>query len=1017
MAQAYQSSAYGDALDESSGAAWPAPNELMNAGSIEGVADEAALCSLAATFVRAGLASDSRVVVIASADHEKRLSEQLQARGVEVAAARASGQLRIVEAAAAIAACTGNDGFDARRLRAQLDVWVGRGGASATPRTFIYGELMDLLWREGRRSDAILLEDMWIELSQVVPFPLSCAHALGGQFKVSHANGATAAVVEQPKESGPQTSEQHEQLEWALRQALREVRRRESSLQQELEELRARGAGSPSERAGGENLEGLRQAAGQRTERLVKITAAIAEAVDPPQVLWAVVDNVAAALDASSIGFWLLSDDGERLQLARSIGYRPEARAHLETVIVSARPRIPVTDAVLGGEPIWLESQQELLRAYPHLRGVATPGRSYSVACLPLVFQGHPRGCVGFTFDDERVRIKEERDLLLLVARYIGQAVERLRLLETERAARSQTELAAARLGMSSRASRAFAAAAERPTDLPRIIAEQVAAEYADACALALVTAAGGAPAPAAACHRDAALTPLIHALAAADARRGGGYSERVAVSREPVMVSGSDLERLVAMAPPEQRKRLAGAPLHAMFVPLSAGEEILGTLAAFRQAAAPFPEDDRRLLAELADRAAVAIVAARLHEANDQARARAELLYELAAAVIRANTVEEVFFAALAGIERALGASRCSILAFDPDGVMRFKAWRGLSAEYRRAVEGHSPWDRDADNPQPIIVADVEREPSLSSYAGLFRAHGIGALGFIPLVWEGRLIGKFMVYYPVPRVLRPAELDMAQAIANHIASAMGRFSTLSELQQTVRFNEIFTGMLGHDLRNPLGAIMAAAHIVLRRSESEQITIPVSRILSSGARMARMIDQLLDFTRVRVGAGIPLDCREVDIVPVLEQVVSELRDAHPACPFALDTGGGDTRGSWDADRVAQVLSNLCANAVQHGVLEHGVNVRVDGTLPDTVLVHIHNRGAIPATLVPRLFEPMAGGDRRRQNSQGLGLGLYISREIVKAHGGRIDLYSSDTAGTTFTVHLPRAASRSSEASS
>jgi signal transduction histidine kinase len=239
---------------------------------------------------------------------------------------------------------------------------------------------------------------------------------------------------------------------------------------------------------------------------------------------------------------------------------------------------------------------------------------------------------------------------------------------------------------------------------------------------------------------------------------------------------------------------------------------------------------------------------------------------------------------------------------------------------------------------------------------------------------------------------------------------ALARFAAVDELRETVRFNEIFTGILGHDLRNPLGAIMTAAELALKRDDSERLVKPLSRIVSSGARMARMIDQLLDFTRVRVGAGIPLAPRPLELSSVVRQVMDELDDTHPNCTLRLEHEG-DTNGIWDADRLSQVFSNLVANAVQHGVLEHGVSVRIDGTNAAQVRVEVHNMGEIPQAFLPRVFEPMTGVSPRGQNTQGLGLGLFISQQILRAHGGRIDVQSTEL-GTTFTVSLPRVAPKS-----
>src|SRR5687768_15257509 len=124
----------------------------------------------------------------------------------------------------------------------------------------------------------------------------------------------------------------------------------------------------------------------------------------------------------------------------------------------------------------------------------------------------------------------------------------------------------------------------------------------------------------------------------------------------------------------------------------------------------------------------------------------RLRTVYRLTDDVSRARGLDEIYEAALHGLERALATERASILLFDPDDVMRFKAWHGLSDEYRRAVEGHSPWTRDTVDPQPVVVADIEQEESLRAFGDIFRAEGIRALGFIPLLSRGRLIGKFMV-------------------------------------------------------------------------------------------------------------------------------------------------------------------------------------------------------------------------------------------------------------------------------
>src|SRR5690606_22103109 len=206
-----------------------------------------------------------------------------------------------------------------------------------------------------------------------------------------------------------------------------------------------------------------------RSERLMRVTAAIADAVEPERVLDAVVDRVADVLGASSVGLWALSGPGEPPQLVRSVGLAEPARRALEGAALAtdragepARPGLegsPLASVVRGDAPCWVATRAELERLYPELAARLAPAASASLACLPLGARGVTRGVIAFCFPDGRTRDPLERDFLLLVARYAGQALERLRLLQAERALRAQSEAAAARLSLSSRASSAFAAA------------------------------------------------------------------------------------------------------------------------------------------------------------------------------------------------------------------------------------------------------------------------------------------------------------------------------------------------------------------------------------------------------------------------------------------------------------------------------------------------------------------------------------------------------------------------------
>ncbi|HJQ27402.1 MAG TPA: PAS domain S-box protein [Blastocatellia bacterium] len=162
--------------------------------------------------------------------------------------------------------------------------------------------------------------------------------------------------------------------------------------------------------------------------------------------------------------------------------------------------------------------------------------------------------------------------------------------------------------------------------------------------------------------------------------------------------------------------------------------------------------------------------------QTEQQLRDRIEQLqaiYQLSAAVSRAEAIEEIYDEALTGMQRALKIKKASILLFDPDGVMRFKGWRGLSDEYRKAVEGHSPWSRGTRDARPIFVTDVTQEASLGVLRETILGEGIRAMAFIPLVYQTRLLGKFMVYYDAPHEFPAEEVQLVQTIASHVAFAI----------------------------------------------------------------------------------------------------------------------------------------------------------------------------------------------------------------------------------------------------
>jgi signal transduction histidine kinase/CheY-like chemotaxis protein len=266
----------------------------------------------------------------------------------------------------------------------------------------------------------------------------------------------------------------------------------------------------------------------------------------------------------------------------------------------------------------------------------------------------------------------------------------------------------------------------------------------------------------------------------------------------------------------------------------------------------------------------------------------------------------------------------------------------------------------------------------------------------------EGKVCGILVVLFDVTDVVLARR---ASEQARHEAEA-----SAAAQRAVLEFQERFVAVLGHDLRNPLAAIDMATELLRHQADQSNdavTTRTLGRIRSSSLRISRMVEQILDLSRSRVGGGLAVSPAPMDLGAVLTGVVEELRTAHPSQDIQLRCSS--MFGTWDRDRLEQVFSNLISNAIHHGLSETPITIeaRQDG---EELQVDIHNEGPpIPEALRATLFEPFRRGDRdsRASKSAGLGLGLYISRELVVAHGGDISVRSSSAEGTTFRVTLPR----------
>ncbi|KOY04445.1 sensor histidine kinase [Pseudomonas nunensis] len=235
--------------------------------------------------------------------------------------------------------------------------------------------------------------------------------------------------------------------------------------------------------------------------------------------------------------------------------------------------------------------------------------------------------------------------------------------------------------------------------------------------------------------------------------------------------------------------------------------------------------------------------------------------------------------------------------------------------------------------------------------------------------------------------------------------------STAAYAEQVNHSRDIFLAILGHDLRAPLQAVSMSTELLQRKVNLEGDALACLHHIQRGTRhMSVMVADLLELVRSRLGKSLPIEPGPMDMADAAHEAIAQACAGNPECDPMLNISG-DTRGNWDAGRIAQLLQNLIGNALQHGTNQRDVTVNLIGE-PDTVSLTVHNFGVpIPEDALSTIFDPLVrtASEELGQPSTSLGLGLFIVKEVVTAHRGTIEVSSNEVEGTLFTVVLPRKA--------
>jgi signal transduction histidine kinase/ActR/RegA family two-component response regulator len=453
--------------------------------------------------------------------------------------------------------------------------------------------------------------------------------------------------------------------------------------------------------------------------------------------------------------------------------------------------------------------------------------------------------------------------------------------------------------------------------------------------------------------------------------------------------------------------------------LPLLAGVLPIGAITFAFGGPRSFDEEERGFLDLIAAHAAQALLRAKTNDLELRSRAEKGLLYELLERVIAADTFEEVYDAALDCVSQALGVERAAILLSDSEGVLRFRAWRGLSDEYRAHAEGPSPWPRDASDPEPIVVTDVERDPTVSAFRELLRTEHIRALGFLPLVHDRqRLLGEVAIYSDVPRELGLEEIRLGETIAALVAQAIAQrlieaemLRARAEAERASRMKDEFLAVVSHELRTPLAAIVGWAAILKgsRKNDAEAVAKGVEVIERNAQAQSKIIEDILDVSRI-VAGNLVLDPRPVSLVTIISEALESVRLSAGAKEIHVEFDSGEDLHSvvGDPERLRQIVWNLLSNAVKFTPAKGRVQVRLVRT-PGTAAIQVSDTGrGIEPYFLPHVFERFWQADASlTRRHGGLGLGLAIVRHLTELHGGQASVESAGMGqGSTFTVTFP-----------
>lgn len=313
--------------------------------------------------------------------------------------------------------------------------------------------------------------------------------------------------------------------------------------------------------------------------------------------------------------------------------------------------------------------------------------------------------------------------------------------------------------------------------------------------------------------------------------------------------------------------------------------------------------------------------------------------------------------------------------------------------AQRSEKSKGHAPADADS------------LDPAAETHGALRAASGFDVTQ-TAAEYRALRASVIRLWLGTSPTLGPAQVEeltrFNEAMDQALAETLQQFAAAAEASRN-----LFLGVLSHELRTPLGTMVGSAGMLLHlANQHPQLRDAANRILRGGQRIRSILDDLLDYVHSGNGGAMRVTPADTRMDDLCTRMARDVEAAFPGSRIDL-VAKGDMQGRWDAQRIAQAVSNLMSNAIKYGAPDTTVGVTLDGTATDEVVVAVHNQGSrIPPGTLESLFQPLVRGDVGDPTGTSLGLGLFIVREIALAHGGSADVESSDL-GTTFSLRLPR----------